>query len=81
MLAVAAGEHSMVIAEEKIDQAYYTARAVVQATSDWINANYNARDKMIKVIWSAPGSTKETSGELNGVDYTLSIWRVNQKQS
>lgn len=75
MLGVAATEHKMIIAEERIDQAYYTARAAVQGTVDWINANYNARDKMATVIPSAPGSSKTSSGELNGVDYDLSVWR------
>lgn len=82
MLAVANTEHTQVLAEEKIDQAYYVARAAAQATADWISANFNARDQMNKVVPKRvadrtagdPSVTTQT-GTLDGATYSLTIWR------
>lgn len=79
MLAVASSENAQVLAEEKIDQAHYTARAVVEATSDWISANFNARDQMALVIPDR-GSLGESNAfvennSLDGTPYELRVWR------
>ena len=83
MLGMAAVENTQVIAEEKIDEAYYTARAVVQATSDWIGTHFNERDQMEEVIPERGlssldrgiGNAYTLTSELNGKTYDLSIWR------
>ena len=79
MLAMAGAEFAQVIAQEKIDQSYYTARAVVQATSDWISTHYNARDQMELVIPArtslGEGNAYSTSNTLNGQNYDLKVWR------
>lgn len=79
MLAIAGTENAQVIAEEKIDQAHYTARAVVQATYDWMYANKRMRDDMTQVI---PARTtlgesyaKTSSSQLAGREYDLKVWR------
>ena len=81
ILAVANAEHAQIIAEEKIDQAYYKARAVVQATADWMYYNKRLRDDMAKVIpdrtllgWE---NRKEINSKLDATenDYYLAIWR------
>lgn len=79
VLAVATTEHAQVIAEEKLDQAYYNARAVVQATADWISARYNDHDQMALVVPSrallGESHAHAITSELNGDEYTLRIWR------
>lgn len=80
VLAIAATERNQIIAEEKLDQAYYNARAVVQAAADWIEARHNDRDQMDLVVppRTPPRGEKyarTTTSELNGDEYTLRIWR------
>jgi hypothetical protein len=74
---VSLSEHHKVLAEEKTDQAYYTARAAVEAANQWISTHFNARDDMENVIPDRDhlGDIRTISGILDGQDYTLSIWR------
>jgi Tfp pilus assembly protein PilX len=79
VLAVAGAEHAQIIAKEKIDQAHYTARAVVQATADWISSNYNDRTSMALVIPNranlGEANALTVSSTLNGQEYNLKVWR------
>ena len=79
VLAVAGIEHAQIIAVEKIDQAHYTARAVVQATADWIGANYNDRNSMALVIPNranlGEANAYAVNSTLNGQEYDLKVWR------
>ena len=75
---------NIVIAQEKVDQAYYTSRAVVEASSQWIQKKYNARDKMALVIppRTTLGETYaySTISDLDGIPYTLKLWRDNTNE-
>lgn len=79
VLGVAANENRLVLTEEKIDQAYYTARAVVDGTAQWISHNYNARDAMELVIPDRDNLGEENAftsdNELDGKPYELKVWR------
>lgn len=80
LLGVAQSENRIVSAQAKLDQAYYTARAVVAATEQWISNNYNARDEMLKVVPSrsslGSGNAKiVNNGTLDGKTYDLKVWR------
>jgi hypothetical protein len=74
VLAIAATERNQIIAEEKLDQAYYNARAVVQAAADWIEARHNDPDLDLVVPPRGAGH-RTINHKLNGDDYTLRIWR------
>lgn len=83
-LLTAQVENKTVLVQEKVDQAYYTSRAVVEATSQWIQNNYNARDKMTLVVPArttlGEGSAFSKSSNLDGIPYELRLWRDSSNE-